>query len=84
VDDKRADRLEEKIDIVVEKIANIDVTLAKQSVLLDEHIRRTNLLEDTLEPIKNHVNKVDFILKLIGASGIVGGALHLFFKLFVG
>lgn len=67
------DRLEEKIDKVVEKTSSIDVTLAKQSVILDEHVRRTNLLEKKLEPIEKHVILMKGLMKIVGFVGL--GAL---------
>lgn len=73
--------LEDKIDSISEKITNIDVTLAKQSVVLEEHIRRTNLLEEKLAPVEKHVHMVNGALKAIGfiaiALGVVEGILKL-------
>ena len=59
-------RLEDKIDKITDKIANIDVTLGKQSVILEEHVKRTNLLEEKLEPIEKHVHMIQGALKLFG------------------
>lgn len=74
-------KLESKIDIISEKITNIDVTLGKQSVILDEHIRRTNILEEKLAPVEKHVHMVNGALKLIGFIalfvGIIQGLLRL-------
>lgn len=60
------DRLEKKVDKILERVGSIDVTIGKQQVSLDEHIRRTNLLEVELKPVKRHVFMVEGALKLIG------------------
>jgi hypothetical protein len=60
------ERLESKLDKVVESISRIDVTLAKQAVQLEEHIRRTNLLETQLTSIRSHVNMVQGVGVFIG------------------
>lgn len=75
------DRLEEKIDRVIEKTSSIDVTLAKQSVILDEHVRRTNLLEKKLEPIEKHVILMKGLMKIVGFVGL--GALLKFLHTFM-
>jgi hypothetical protein len=65
MDDKRLDRIEDKIDKIVEHTAYMDVTLAKQHVSLDEHIKRTTQIEAELLPIKAHVNKVKGAIALL-------------------
>ena len=71
-------RLESKIDKVVTEISEINVTLAKQAVSLEEHIRRTNLLERKLEPVEKHVAMVNGIVKFVMAIGL-GALLKLLF-----
>jgi len=69
----KIDRVLEKLDTLDGRVDNIDVTMAKQSVILDEHVRRTNILEEELRPIKKHVGMVNAIVKiLIGVGGLVG------------
>lgn len=60
----KLDRIENKIDKIVDRIGSIDVTVAKQQVSLDEHIARTNILEDEIRPIKKHVDIVNFLGKI--------------------
>lgn len=76
-DDKR---LEDKVDVVVEKIGEINVTLAKQSVILEEHVKRTNLLETKIEPIEKHVIMVHGILKFIGLLAVIAGIMEVILK----
>lgn len=77
----RDGRIEDKLDSIVEKIASIDVTLAKQSVILDEHIKRSNLLEAKMEPIEKHVAIVHAILKGLGVLTALAGAIKGFLTL---
>ena len=57
--------------IVVDRLGSIDVTLAKQEVHLAEHIRRTQILEDDMVPVKEHVQQVNGIIKFIGLLSIL-------------
>lgn len=83
--DEKLQRIENKVDTVVEHIGNINITLAKQHVSLDEHIRRTALLEQQVKPIERHVNMVNGVLKFIGfislLLGIATSALKLLGKI---
>lgn len=84
-------KLESKIDLVVEKIHhidatlvekihNIDTTLAAQHESLKEHIRRTALLERTIEPVKRHVAMVEGALKLVGGISVLVTIIQIFRK----
>ena len=77
-------RIEAKIDKIDEKISNIDITLAKQQVILEEHQRRSlanekiaATLSAELKPVFNHVAMVQGSMKLIALlaalSAILGG-----------
>lgn len=74
-------RIEEKLDKVVEKIGNIDVTLAKQSVILDEHVRRSNLLEAKMLPLEKHVAVVNGALKFLGTMAILATIIEVALKI---
>lgn len=71
--DERDTRIEAKIDKVMEHIGSIDSTLAVQAVSLADHIRRTEILEKQIEPVKTitGVGKILLFLATIGA-GIEG------------
>lgn len=68
--------MEDKLDKLSEKITSIDVTLAKQSVILEEHVKRTNLLEAKIEPIEKHVAMVHGVLKFMGIIGVFVGLIE--------
>ena len=76
------ERLETKLDKVSDEIGNINITLAKQHITLEEHVRRTEILEDEIRPIKKHVAMVNGVLKLMGLLapiiGAIAGALRWF------
>lgn len=88
-----SNKLEEKVDKILEDITVIKVELAETKVILDrnteslqEHMRRTEILEtkfeSDLEPIKKHVAHVEGAGKLLVLGsvlvGIVLGLLELF------
>lgn len=64
-------RVETKLDTVVADLGAMKITSAEQHIVLKEHIRRTELLEEDMKPIKKHVYRVDGALKLIGLLGIL-------------
>lgn len=68
MDDKRSTRIEDKLDRVAEDIGEIKVTLASQHISLSDHIRRTELLEEVVEPIKRH-------MAFVSALGRIGGGV---------
>jgi len=65
-------RIYDKLDKMDQRLDNVDQTLVKNTVLLDEHIRRTNILEEDFKPIKKHVALMNALAK-IGSVGL--GAL---------
>lgn len=72
----------EKLEKMDSRLDSIDKTLVKQEVNLDNHIKRTDLLEKhtdklfrELEPIKKHVNHVEGGMKLLGLLSLVIGVV---------
>lgn len=66
-------RILTKIESIDKSVDEINITLAKQEVSLEEHIRRTNVLEETLKPIQDHVNKVNAAIAiLVGIVAVIG------------
>lgn len=84
-------RIENKIDLIVEKISAIDVTLASQNEVLKDHTRRSlaneeavKVLGSELKPVLSHVAIVDFIGKvcaLILGSDILYGLVKRLLRL---
>lgn len=77
----RLEKIEVKLDKTLEHISEINVTLGKQHVSLEEHIRRTALLEAQMVPVKKHVDMLNGALKLVGVlstvTALVGGVIKL-------
>lgn len=75
------DRIHKKLDKIDDRLGSIDVTLAKQAVSLDEHIKRTNLLEKKLEPVERHVMMVNGVLKFLGVLAIMATIIEVIARL---
>lgn len=78
IEDK-LDKIESKLDKMDSRIDSIDITSAKQSVILEEHTKRSlanekavEILAKKLTPIEKHVIIVNFCVKcalvLIGSG----------------
>lgn len=79
-----------KEDLMIQKLDSIDErlirmegkqvdqaeTLAKNTASLEDHIRRTELLEQDMKPIKRHVEIVNWTAKLGLTAVTVAEALH--------
>lgn len=66
---------DQKIDQILERMNSIDITLAKQSIILADHVRRSNLLEAKMVPLERHVNYVEGFLKGMGIIAMVAGLI---------
>lgn len=88
--EKRFDKLEEKLDKVLEEVGSINVTLARNTSDLEYHIKRTDLAEKHIQsleaqviPLKKKEAMIEGVFKLIGAIatalGLTIGAAKLFF-----
>jgi hypothetical protein len=82
-------RILDKLDKMDTRLDNVDITLAKQHVTLEEHMRRSlaneeavQILKEQIEPIKDHVKAVNTILKFAGGVAIVFAALESIKNLF--
>ena len=73
MEQKWLERMEAKLDDLHEHLVSIDKTLHGQHISLVDHIRRTALLEKSLEPIKSHVSKVQGAVKFLSVLAIVLG-----------
>ena len=66
-------KLHDKLDRIEQTLATMNVTLAVNTEQLKEHMRRTQLLEQKLEPVEKHVARVDGIIKFLGVVGVIVG-----------
>jgi len=65
------DRIDEKLDRINDKLEKIVAVQASQQAILDEHIRRTEQLENALSPMKAQQNQIMGGVKLIGIIGTI-------------
>lgn len=73
--DDRIIRIENKIDTMADHVSSINITLAAQHESLKDHMRRTEILEETIKPITKHDHMVLGAVKLILlVTAILGGA----------
>lgn len=56
---------------IFDRLSSIDSTLAAQHETLKEHIRRTELLEEAIEPIKKHISMSTGIIKFVSFLAVV-------------
>lgn len=77
-DEKRLERIEDKVDKVTVKLSDIDGTLIAQHITLKEHMRRTELLEDAIKPVTRHVNMMQGALAFISTIALITGIIKLF------
>ena len=65
-------RIHDSHDKIFDKLSQQGETLVRNTISLEEHIRRTNLLEKKMEHVevevnglKNHVDRVNFIMGIL-------------------
>lgn len=75
-DDKRIERIETKIDDISEHLAETNIILAKQHESLKMHMKRSDMLEESLKPLQKHVSMVDGALRLIGVMAAVAAIIE--------
>lgn len=78
---KRLERIEAKLDDISDHLSSIDVTLGKQHVSLDAHIRRTEILEKELAPVKKQVNRAEGALKFVTIAAAIAAIIEFFLHL---
>lgn len=87
--EKKLEAIENKVDKLDERLDSIEKVLIKQELNIDLHIRRTNLLEESvdllrkdLRPVERHVDYVHGALKFIGIVSLIVGIFVAFKELF--
>ena len=67
--DKRLERIEGKIDEIM-------VEQAKQHVTLQEHTKRSTMLEEEMKPVRRHVAQMQGAMKLLGILALLAAILE--------
>jgi hypothetical protein len=82
-------KIDVKVDRLDQRLDDASSIQAKNTVILEEHQRRSlaneksvELIREEMKPVRTHVDRVEFIFKIIGflttAVGLVTGSLKLF------
>lgn len=74
--------IDDKIDFIVEKIHAIDKTLERNTASLELHMKRSDLLEQKLEPVEKHVAAVTGIVKAVSVFGVIVSTAAILYKFF--
>lgn len=68
--------MERKIDKIAADISEMRIDVAEIRKDINYHIKRTDLLESAVEPLKEHIANVNFLFRAIawvaGLSGLIG------------
>ncbi len=64
-----------KLDVIQKDVSEIKTHLAVYNEQLKIHIKRSELLEDKLEPVEKHVAMVSGALKLIGVLAMIASII---------
>ena len=63
----------DKLDIIIDKINDVEKVQIRQEQNLREHMRRTEILEDQMKPVSRHVTMVKGAIALIALLGTIAG-----------
>jgi chaperonin cofactor prefoldin len=83
MDDQRLERIENKVDVLSDKLSDTNIILAKQHESLVHHIKRTDLLEKQIRPIQTHIDRVQGVFKFVMFAAAVAAiieAVHMVLK----
>jgi len=71
VEKNLAQSIDHSLDKISDELSQIRVILARQEESLAYHIRRTDLLEKTMEPVRAHVQQMRGAGKLIALLALI-------------
>lgn len=71
----------EQLEKINGRLGSIDTTLAVNTSSLQEHMRRTAIIEGDLKPIKAHVSRIDGALMVLGGLATLAGLIASFYKM---
>lgn len=62
------ERIYKQLDRIEARLDSTDATLIRNTISLEEHIKRTDLLEQDLKPIKAHVQLMNTLAKIVSVG----------------
>jgi hypothetical protein len=64
--------LRNKMEHLDTRLDSIDITMTRNTLSLEEHVKRTNMLEERMKPVEKHVEVMNALAKLsVGMLGVV-------------
>ena len=73
-------RIVDKLDKIETTLVAQEINLAKLTVSVEEHVKRSNHLEDALRPIQKHVSMVQGAVKLVAFIGVLAAILDVLMR----
>lgn len=68
-------RIVDKLDKLDGRLDSVDKTLIVNTASLEEHVRRTALLEEQMIPVKRHIAMFEGVLKVVGGLSVIASLL---------
>lgn len=76
------DKLDTKLDKLDSRLDSIDITLIRQCDSLEYHIKRTNLLEEEIKPLKKFMLQILGVGKFLALVSLILSIIAAFNKFF--
>lgn len=80
--EEKLDRIDNKCDKFDDRLDRLEVNNVAMSQDLKYHIRRTDILENELKPIKTRYEQMVGVIKFFGAVIALSGSLEFIFHFF--
>lgn len=74
-------RIFDKLDKLDERLDNMDKSLLRQTITLEEHVKRTNLLEEEIRPMKKHMLILYAFGKIFGGMAVLAAIIEGFYQI---
>lgn len=71
VEDRRDQRIPNKLDEIIDKLNGVNISIARIEVDVAHHIKRTDLLEQQVEPMKKHADELAGVVKFLKLAGVI-------------
>ncbi len=71
MEDRRDNRLINKVDEMLEKMGDMNVSIAKIQIDVAHHIKRTDLLEKQVGPMKEHASELKGAVKFLKLLAVI-------------
>ena len=79
---KQLDRIEAKIDKLDARQNRMEITQVAQHLTLEEHTKRSTMLEAIVLPMQKKMNMAEGALKLVGIVAMLAGIVDVILRAF--